>query len=532
MPKGQIDKQLISEQVGRILANPGFKNSTILSRFLQYVVEESLEGREQHIKEYTIGIHVLSRSADFNPQANGIVRIHAGRLRRAIDEYYHGPGRQDFLRIEIPKGNYVPKFTMQDPSSVKTGVNVIRTKLYEKRPVVAVIPFRNISRNTDREFLAEGLGEQLSSELTRFHELAVVSYFSSRQISSESLDFKESAKLLGASYIITGSIQSEGADLHINIQIIEGEKGQVLWAKLFEKNYSTSGLFEIQNEIVKSILTAIGGYYGIIFTDILKSSGSVPVQEMGTYTAIFLYYHFQKDWTAAELKKTIHALESAVKADPDYALAWAMLGDLYATDKAMQLNHVENAINLALQCAHRSIQIDPGCQHGYASLAWIYLFQHNREDCVEAAEKCIALNPNSTDMTGAMGFVLSCAGDFDRGFELLNDSHQHNPFCPWWFNLGYVFYFISKRNYRKALNWAKKLDKPALFWDPMLQASILGHLNSLEEGSKYRKQFNDLIPDAGNHLEELLAIFLIPQDLREHIVDGLRKYKPQPDSHI
>ena len=104
----------IKEQVSRIVSSASFKNSSILSRFLEFVIAESLAGREQELKEYTIGIHVLSRLPDFNPQLDAIVRIHAGRLRRALIEYYYESGKNDPIRIEIPKGGYSPLFHPHD----------------------------------------------------------------------------------------------------------------------------------------------------------------------------------------------------------------------------------------------------------------------------------------------------------------------------------------------------------------------------------------------------------------------------------
>ena len=65
------------------------------------------------------------------------------------------------------------------------------------------------------------------------------------------------------------------------------------------------------------------------------------------------------------------------------------------------------------------LAIDPTCQHGYMALAWIYLFHHNREECLKAVDQCIAINPNSADKVGAMGFVLICAGEFERGFDIV-----------------------------------------------------------------------------------------------------------------
>src|SRR5215470_7641723 len=99
----------VRKQLSRILSSHEFKNSQVVSKFLEFVVEEVLAGRANEIKEYTIGVKALGRAADFNPQFDAVVRIHAGRLRRMLREFYNG-GSSETLLIDIPKGSYVPVF--------------------------------------------------------------------------------------------------------------------------------------------------------------------------------------------------------------------------------------------------------------------------------------------------------------------------------------------------------------------------------------------------------------------------------------
>jgi hypothetical protein len=186
----------IKEQLDRILSIPAFKNSNILSGFLKFVVEKTLNGMSHEIKEYNIGVNVLSRKTDFNPQLDAIVRIHAGRLRRALNEYYHESGKNDLIRIEIPKGSYIPLFHSQ--KEIGNIEIAEKTNPARKKPGVAVLPFRNISKDSSRDFFADGLGEQLSTDLTQFHDLSVISYYSSRHVSGKTTDIKEAATLLGA----------------------------------------------------------------------------------------------------------------------------------------------------------------------------------------------------------------------------------------------------------------------------------------------------------------------------------------------
>jgi len=128
----------VEEQLKRILSSATFNNSRILSCFLQFVVGETLAGREQEIKEYTIAVHVLSRNIDFNPQLDSIVRINAGRLRRALKEYYHEIGTKDPLLIEIPKGNYIPLFHWQETENLV--VNSEKVKPTRKKPAIPCSP--------------------------------------------------------------------------------------------------------------------------------------------------------------------------------------------------------------------------------------------------------------------------------------------------------------------------------------------------------------------------------------------------------
>jgi hypothetical protein len=100
----------ILHQLDKILAFPKFSKSAILSKFLCYIVNETLLGRQNSIKEYTIGIEVLNKPKEFNPLLDGIVRVHASRLREYLSTYYKEKGIEDNLVITVPKGRYLPVF--------------------------------------------------------------------------------------------------------------------------------------------------------------------------------------------------------------------------------------------------------------------------------------------------------------------------------------------------------------------------------------------------------------------------------------
>ncbi len=114
------DEAAIRAAVGRIVASPGLKKSAQLANFLTFVVDETLAGRADRIKAYNIAADALGRDESFDPQNDPIVRVEAGRLRRALDHYYANGGAGDPVVIELPRGHYVPLFRRKRPQSQAT----------------------------------------------------------------------------------------------------------------------------------------------------------------------------------------------------------------------------------------------------------------------------------------------------------------------------------------------------------------------------------------------------------------------------
>ncbi len=108
----------IRAQLRRVLENPLFSNAHRMSQFLQFVVVRSIEGQAGEIKEYLIGVEVYQRNPSYDPKADSIVRAEASRLRAKLREYYDTVGRDDPVRIELPKGAYTPVFRLHSSTAV------------------------------------------------------------------------------------------------------------------------------------------------------------------------------------------------------------------------------------------------------------------------------------------------------------------------------------------------------------------------------------------------------------------------------
>ena len=169
----------VEKQLERILASAVFKNLRRLRGLLRFVVRETLAGRGDSIKGSTLAMEVFGRDPATDLD-DPIVRISAARLRRALHDYYEDEGTQDAIYIEIPKGSYVPVFS----------ASVDRHRKKDRRqiqpPRIAVFPLVNVGDSTGREFFADGLGEEMSIQLARFQDLAVLAYWTTYQASATS----------------------------------------------------------------------------------------------------------------------------------------------------------------------------------------------------------------------------------------------------------------------------------------------------------------------------------------------------------
>jgi len=251
--------EAIHQQLERIFTDSSFSTSNILRRFLSFVVEETLAGRSNTIKEYTIGIQVLNKAVSYTPQLDAIVRIHAGRLRRALHHYYKWVGALDPIHISIPKGSYVPLFTTPESATIpEEDTNGDLPLLAPKKNVViAVLPFTHFENDATRISFAHGLGVQLSTELSYSGNFSVIAYYTMSKMAKKFFDIREIAPAVGAQFVFTGDIQFQEDDCRITIQLIDTGSSEQVWGKTYERKFSPVNMFDLQDEIVRKIMSIV-----------------------------------------------------------------------------------------------------------------------------------------------------------------------------------------------------------------------------------------------------------------------------------
>lgn len=232
-PEGyRIPAAAVGEQLARIVNSPRFISSARLCRFLTHIVNRTIHGDLDSLKEFSIALDVFDRTSKYDPNIDAIVRVEARRLRTKLKEYYEDPGRNDPVLIALRPGSYVPIFRWLDPQPRNHA-----QEIYPATPwgaaSVAVLPFVNMSPDPAQAYFCDGISEEIVNLLTHIAGLKVIARSSAFQFKGMSVDIREVGRRLGADVVIEGSVRKAGDQLRITAQANETESGHHLWSETF-----------------------------------------------------------------------------------------------------------------------------------------------------------------------------------------------------------------------------------------------------------------------------------------------------------
>ena len=256
----------IRRQLSIILESSRFSASERLKCFLRFVVEETLEGREHELKAQVIGTKIFNRGSDFDSLTDPVVRVEAGKLRNKLNSYYLNNEEEgsDIIRIDIPKGSYVPSFK-RIPARHHAKALPMEALPGAINASIAILPFENMSESKEVDYLLSGLAEELTMALTKFEDITVIS---ARGMGPESGRSSEPvdvlAKQLGVRFVLRGSAQFVGTQMRLRINLVDAANRKILWAEKFESLYTVKNLFNIIDSTVTQVASRIGDSFGLI----------------------------------------------------------------------------------------------------------------------------------------------------------------------------------------------------------------------------------------------------------------------------
>jgi TolB-like protein len=521
-----FSEELVHAQLQKIFRCPAFSVSDILRRFLTYIIEETLTGRSNTIKEYTIAVNVLNKPISFKPQHDAIVRIHAGRLRRALNYYYKDLGMGDEIEITVPKGSYVPVFGNKHLNDLnhEPDPKQFQNEHISDSITLVIMPFRTFETDISRLSFADNLGQQLSSEFGRFPDFSLISYYTTQQLTSRNKEIHELASNFGAQYVITGNVQFEARRLRVAVQLTDAHSGAQIWTELYHRNYSSANLFEVGDNIVSCVTSVLGDFNGIIIQQM--SRGLTKNKYGNSYLTTLCWYNdFYSRFNEEIFKKAYSAMEYAVEQNPSNEIAWAFYGELSLLAFLFDQTTKEKPLIQGLRSARTALKINPLSQHGNITLALANIFLNNRQASIDALEYALTLNPNAVGSKGMIGCLMIAAGEYNRGIELIRKSMDLNKSHPALFKLFISLYHFKQREYSLAYQQADETGMPDLGLNIILRVSILSQMGRKAEADILAKSLKDHPLNRAWISKDFIHRFLLDQDLVDQLYKGFKSSK-------
>ncbi len=396
------------------------------------------------------------------------------------------------------------------------------TTNFEQGFWIAVLPFKFHGANPDLSALAEGLTEEILTGLTRFSYLRVVARGSTLRFADQASDLRSVGKELSARYVIEGSIRQAGSKLRIAVHVVDAVSGTDLWAETYHRNFRAEDLFELQDELVPSIVATVADTQGVLPRSMSEALRQRDPAQLNPYEALLRAFAHWQRVNAEEHAAARAALERAVQQPSHPADCWAMLSLIYKEEYAHGFNLLPDPIGRALAAARRAVESAPSNHLAYHALAAALFFRREIPAFRIAAEKAIALNPMDGFTAAYLGFLLAYSGEWERGCELAQLALRLNPHGPGWYWFAMVLDAYRKRDYRAALDFALKVNMPGLWRTNMVLAAIYGQLGEQDAARGAVRQLLEIKPNFTVEARQELGKWWQPE-LIDHLVDGLQK---------
>lgn len=521
MPESSL-KKVLSEQAIRshldhILAHEEFLATDKMQDFLRFVVEEALAGRSRQLKGFTIATEVYGRNTDFDAAHDPVVRIQAGRLRRAIERYYLVGGVHDPIRIDIPKGTYVPVFTA-NPHAAKeaaTSTNIADRSAVEAWPTILVLPFQNTSSIPDLDYLCKGLATELCVQLGYYPDLRVIRF-------REGIYGTNKAST-NAQFAFDCSIYSDGSDVKIVAQLIESASGEQLWTEKIKASSDTVNLLAFQEDVARTIAAHVACERGIIVRK-LSSESNLRVTDPTTYETILKTYIYDEDPSTDAYIEAFEALQKSIKKDPRCGLIPARLALLYADNIALEYFDLEQTpLEDALHLAQEAVLLEPNNQLTRIALSRIRFLNDEPDAALVEIDAALNLNPNCLQYLDGIGYMLILLGQWERGTMLISKALELNPFYRVYVHYATWLNWLRQHEYRKALKEVELTIGIGGFWEPLARAATLGQMGKDKLARHAVEELLALKPDFRHRGKTLINHFVKFADIADDIAEGLEK---------
>ncbi len=326
--------------------------------------------------------------------------------------------------------------------------------LEETKPSIAVLPFDNMSGDVEQEYFADGIAEDLITELSRMPWFYVLARNTSFTYKGRAVNIKTVGQELGVSYILEGSVRKSGARIRVTAQLIDTATGNHVWADRFDRELLD--IFDIQDEITRAIVGAISPEF--MSAEVKKSRHKDPSQ-LNAWECVMrgrahVWKFGRQDNEVARI-----LFERAIDVSPGGVMGLADLSLVHFLDAFYSWSPSQDvSMTLMLQTAEKAVNADENDPLALTILAWAQMFSLKWDKAIETIDRALEISPNFASAIGIRGSILATSGEPDIAILVINDALARSPrdaFLPFWLMCLFWAYH-SLQDYEAGLECAKQ----------------------------------------------------------------------------
>ena len=395
-----------------------------------------------------------------------------------------------------------------------------KSSLPQDKPSIAVLPFDNMGGDPAQDYFADGITEDLTTDLSRISGLFVVARNSSFSYKGRSVDVRTVSQELGVRYVLEGSVRRSGDQIRINAQLVDGSNGGHLWAERFDG--TMADVFALQDDVNRKIVAALEINLTAADEQRLEQAESTSAEAYDLLLRGIEQFNRRTRETNAEARDLF---ARAAILDPDYARAYANISLTYGIE--VNRNWAvdrERSTRLGLEFTEKALAIDDRIPQIYMARSLLYLSQRQHQTAIEAAQRTIEVHPNYADGYATLAFIQSFSGQLEAALESLDRARQINPRGTGIYLEieGRVLFLLER--YDDALSILDEAIQrnPALDRIHLFLAATYAELGLPEEAAWSVDEVLSLSPDISLAKERRGANYMRTSDL-EHYIGALRK---------
>ncbi len=515
-PARPAGARVVRRQLDQVLSSTDFDASRRSREFLRFIVEETLAGRGDDLTQSAIATQVFGRREDFDPMVDPIVRIQAGRLRRSLERYYMLAGKDDAVRIDLPRGAYLPAFReAPGPVAVEDRApEPAAAAQADDWPSVAISAFEAVGADAGAIEAAGRLTEEVVLELGRHRYV--------RTLVPRETDSGNSARPRGR-FALGGRVRVEdGGGLRVIAQLVDRATGEQAWGDEYHTAALPGRWSGSPDDIARVIAACVGSEEGVIVQRLAaerRKRGAAPT----SFDAILRSYDFLMARDPETLFATLQGLRRLVTAEPDSGVAWTRLARLHCANHTFEATSIPTPLDQAIACAQQAVRVDPASRRARCVLATALLVTGEPAAAREELEEALRLSPDSLVYLEVIGYLLVLLGDGDRGAAMIRDARRRNPYCLPIGSFCLWYDHLRRGDVEAAYQAALENRDPLFFWRSLMRASCLGLLGRTPEAEVEVAELLRAKPDFEARGRGLIGYYVKPAELMDRIVDGLAR---------